>query len=203
MINAYPIGSEGWHEMTTTYKCFKPFYVTAHRGPASSMDFATFDATLKPGVELFSTEMSRGCLKMQWHDISNIFKWIDELHVEIPSFVPSQKTAAILQHTFKHNSPGQSAPGFRQDLTPIRTESDDQSHREGTWPSVTWMCLDDILTCLLPHSQNVLCRFGQVESSQSNLVNVLWGPHPQWNGWDWPRWANDENDSKQRKQKLI
>eukprot|EP00434_Breviolum_minutum_P000977 symbB.v1.2.000854.t1/scaffold37.1/size397765/26 len=44
------------------------------RGPASSMDFATFaDATLKPG--------------------------------------------------------------FRQDLTPIRTESDDQSHREGTWPS--------------------------------------------------------------------
>lgn len=66
--------------MTMTYKWNRPetsLYVflflnnvTAYRGPASSMDFATFaDATLKPGMEQVSTEL---VLVVQMRDVKRI-----------------------------------------------------------------------------------------------------------------------------------
>lgn len=91
---------------------------------------------------------------------------------------PARNYSWMLQHEFKQNSPGLwSAPGFRQDLTPIRTESDDQSHREGTWPSVTWLGVFgwyfDMFFCRNFLKKSYFCRFGHVgESSQSNLASV-------------------------------
>ena len=53
---------------TSLYRCFSN--VTAYRGPASSMDFATFaDATLKPGMEQVSTELA---LAVQMRDVKRI-----------------------------------------------------------------------------------------------------------------------------------